>query len=498
MRPLGTTAHEIVHSPSSVSEQAAGRAGDVIENAMSVGLPATTVGPKDHLANTLRPSSSPPSSKRLLWKPTITRRLRCHHSVNLGSVLRDEPVVAQTSSPETSPIAWQPQQTGIQPHGPDEPSNIFVFNDGTFDQGESLPVDTCHTGTAGSLDLPPRRTSYSSPARVPSSVGSRPGSNALFPAAPGDPGSSMTDRPVSSEMSLLRYYRYQVSPLLDVGDPWCSFSVKVPMLAGSEASLRHAILALAARHRALRTQSNTIGHVEDTICPQQEIDQILLPKENPLWHVRQSLLLFRDFSCFRPHQWRDFVTQRLLFQEIVSLMPTQQDLTNSAFWLLVKMDIAASLMSRTPLSITVPLAGLLSIPREGDRRYLLRYVYLSSVILLAKVLDLIYTQPGKPRSEHSQAFTDSVFQELVSRSTRGNAADNVCKYPGSYAHQPQRELSSSYPYLLFALGGGSKRRLPYGLLLPHDSQAAAVPSRRRRKPGSFLYQAYPMHCWHRD
>lgn len=32
MRPLGTTAHEIVHSPSSVSEQAAGRAGDVIEN----------------------------------------------------------------------------------------------------------------------------------------------------------------------------------------------------------------------------------------------------------------------------------------------------------------------------------------------------------------------------------------------------------------------------------------------------------------------------------
>lgn len=147
----------------------------------------------------------------------------------------------------------------------------------------------------------------------------------------------MTDRPVSSEMSLLRYYRYQVSPLLDVGDPWCSFSVKVPMLAGSEASLRHAILALAARHRALRTQSNTIGHVEDTICPQQEIDQILLPKENPLWHVRQSLLLFRDFSCLRPHQWRDFVTQRLLFQEIVSFMPTQQDLTNSAFWLLVKM-----------------------------------------------------------------------------------------------------------------------------------------------------------------
>ncbi|CAH0020057.1 unnamed protein product, partial [Clonostachys rhizophaga] len=237
----------------------------------------------------------------------------------------------QASSPETSPIAWQPQQTGIQPHGPVEPSNIFVFDDGTFDQGESLPMDTCQTGTAGSLDLPPRRTSCSSPARVSPSVGSRPGSNALFPAAPGDPGSSMTDRAVSSEISLLRYYRYQVSPLLDVGDPWCSFSVKVPMLAGSEASLRHAILALAARHRALRTQSSTIGHVEDMICPQQEIDQILLPKENPLWHVRQSLLLFRDFSCLRPHQWRDFVTQRLSFQEIVSFMPTQQDLTNSAF-----------------------------------------------------------------------------------------------------------------------------------------------------------------------
>lgn len=32
VRPLGTTAHELVHSPSSVSEQAAGPAGDVIEN----------------------------------------------------------------------------------------------------------------------------------------------------------------------------------------------------------------------------------------------------------------------------------------------------------------------------------------------------------------------------------------------------------------------------------------------------------------------------------
>ncbi|KAB8231600.1 uncharacterized protein BDW43DRAFT_135154 [Aspergillus alliaceus] len=135
----------------------------------------------------------------------------------------------------------------------------------------------------------------------------------------------------TDEIGLLRYFRYNLAPWIDAGDPECGFEIQALLLAKTERPLLAAILALASSHCSRRQKANVI-RVSDTF--QEEAERGLAEANDQIRSMGQALLMLQDFCSSRPHQWRDFLLSRIRTYTRLAAVTTPQGMLNQPWWLL--------------------------------------------------------------------------------------------------------------------------------------------------------------------
>ncbi|KAL5352800.1 hypothetical protein ACLOAV_002748 [Pseudogymnoascus australis] len=106
--------------------------------------------------------------------------------------------------------------------------------------------------------------------------------------------STFSNRPVDrqgltngvQETGLLRHFRYNLAPWIDVGDPGCFFGIKVMLLATANRSLLAALLALAARHRSLIYPPQNSGDLESSLKFREEAERGLVFEDDHILEIR--------------------------------------------------------------------------------------------------------------------------------------------------------------------------------------------------------------------
>lgn len=171
------------------------------------------------------------------------------------------------------------------------------------------------------------------------------------------PSNSSADGPESAiihhETSLLRYYRYNVAPWIDVGDPESSFGIKVMLEAKEHRTLLDAILALSSYHRSL-TSAQSGGDLESARRFGQEAENGLRIAKDNISRIANTLFMLRDIFSSSPHRWRDVLSRHLRSSSLFSAPASLNDHSDEAlFW--VYFRIGENTLSMPKTDINIPL-----------------------------------------------------------------------------------------------------------------------------------------------
>ncbi|OBT71218.1 hypothetical protein VF21_09873 [Pseudogymnoascus sp. 05NY08] len=142
------------------------------------------------------------------------------------------------------------------------------------------------------------------------------------------------------ETGLLRHFRYNLAPWIDVGDPGSFFGIKVMLLATANKSLLAALLALAARHRSLiYPQQNSDDH-ESSLKFREEAERGLVFEDDHIGHIIRVLLILEVLFCSSPLQWMTLQFHQMGIPDgLTSLAAPGGELSEPLFWLQFKIGI---------------------------------------------------------------------------------------------------------------------------------------------------------------
>jgi hypothetical protein len=144
------------------------------------------------------------------------------------------------------------------------------------------------------------------------------------------------------ETGLLRHFRYNLAPWIDVGDPESFFGIKIMLLARSNRPLLAALLALAARHRSLIYRQQNIDDLESSLKFREEAERGLVLEDDHVSRVKKVLLLLEVLFCSSPLQWRTLKFHQMgIPGGLTSLGAPGGELSEPLFWLQFKIGIYA-------------------------------------------------------------------------------------------------------------------------------------------------------------
>lgn len=133
----------------------------------------------------------------------------------------------------------------------------------------------------------------------------------------------------SHETDLLRHFRYQIGPWLDVGDPDCAFGIQVLLLSRSNRPLQAAILALSASQRCYLPQPRD-GDIQSATSFRKEAEEGLENQPELVKRAGRILLLLQDLLPVGFHRWRSHI--EAASGSFAQTMPTGE-LGEAVFWL---------------------------------------------------------------------------------------------------------------------------------------------------------------------
>lgn len=147
----------------------------------------------------------------------------------------------------------------------------------------------------------------------------------------------LADRPEAAEIHpetiLLRHYRYNMAPWIDIGDPQSSFGINIMLGAKENRSLFQAILALAAWHRSV-CLSKYSNDLEDALRYRKEAEDGLALEEVHIRRAGSILLMLGDLFSSYPPQWRSVLFNHLDSSGVLSsLAGLGEHLDEALFWL---------------------------------------------------------------------------------------------------------------------------------------------------------------------
>ncbi|CZT46464.1 uncharacterized protein RSE6_06891 [Rhynchosporium secalis] len=198
------------------------------------------------------------------------------------------------------------------------------------------------------------------------------------------------------ETELLRYYRYHLAAWLDVGSAESFFELKIMLLGSSNRSLLAALLAFSAYQRSLTQAEQQRDDLEISRSYRSEAEYRLPFEDWSVNRIVKVLLMLGDFWSSSPQYWRSFLSQETKILVHHSSLSMTEELDQPVFWLLLRIDLAASICS-----CQLPLTPNLSVVLENHllaksfqfpllQRQNAIQAYQQSLFLLARCLCLIY------------------------------------------------------------------------------------------------------------
>lgn len=133
---------------------------------------------------------------------------------------------------------------------------------------------------------------------------------------------------ISHETDLLRHFRYQIGPWVDVGDPDCAFGIQVLLLSRSNRPLQAAILALSASQRCYLPQPRD-GDIQSATSFRKEAEEGLENQPELVKRAGRILLLLQDLLPVGFHRWRSHI--EAASGSFAQTMPTGE-LDEALFW----------------------------------------------------------------------------------------------------------------------------------------------------------------------
>ncbi|KAF2186577.1 hypothetical protein K469DRAFT_572399 [Zopfia rhizophila CBS 207.26] len=172
------------------------------------------------------------------------------------------------------------------------------------------------------------------------------------------------DLPQERVLELLRHYRYEVAPWVDICDMNQSFGCGVLQMSTESRSIRSGLLALA--DASLISQELNLGSGTTRMAifantyPQQDLESNLIRKSilEALATARRAVV---DLSGF----WMKEASKNSVLEE---LLPEANNLSliSSIYWFLVRLELSAGLANGTPIQIPLPYPATLPRPRSFE------------------------------------------------------------------------------------------------------------------------------------
>ncbi|KFY03134.1 hypothetical protein V490_00281 [Pseudogymnoascus sp. VKM F-3557] len=315
------------------------------------------------------------------------------------------------------------------------------------------------------------------------------------------------------EIGLLRHFRYNLAPWIDVGDPESFVGIKTMLLARANRSLLAALLALAARHRSLINHQENSDDLKSSLKFREEAERGLMFEDDHISHIIRVLLILEVLFCSSPLHWRALPFHQMgIPGDLASLSAPGGELCEPLFWLQFKIDLAASIVSAQPL--LMPLRSYLLNDcssgrsfRSLSQRQSAKQIYQHSLFLLADCLSLIFggQEPSSSRPYYAQlpssrSLPNSNFSSKWTSlwndcqkwyNNRSAEVQQILEIRGVEADQIGTHNSPSFPILIYttplALVSNAVYHITSLLMLAHKPRLL----KRLAGPGCFT-----SHIWH--
>ncbi|KAL5092442.1 hypothetical protein Trisim1_001695 [Trichoderma cf. simile WF8] len=195
--------------------------------------------------------------------------------------------------------------------------------------------------------------------------------------------------PGDQEIALLRHFRDNLCPWLDIGGSKSAAGLDIMVLAKSSRPLMSSILWLASEHYASVSLQSEIDFTLDAVTYRQHAREglELEPDGTSVKHIGHGLLTLKELLGSKPRQWTGILARSNIYDTTITFVPPEETI-DSLFWALLKFDLAASIIGKRS-----PKLSICTI-RDTARRLTshpgARYDCQASLLRLGECLHMVY------------------------------------------------------------------------------------------------------------
>ncbi|RFU36211.1 hypothetical protein B7463_g81, partial [Scytalidium lignicola] len=148
------------------------------------------------------------------------------------------------------------------------------------------------------------------------------------------------------EIRLLRFYRYNVAPWLDLGDLEQPLGMDVLQVFKQSTIVQQAVLEVSARKQLFSSDLEAESYDSTKIINQGR----WTPQETPSPYdiselAAHWLLALTDFISSQPREWRTIVSSNLSILQGLNMQYLDSKISRAMYWLWLRMDLASALIS---------------------------------------------------------------------------------------------------------------------------------------------------------
>lgn len=143
--------------------------------------------------------------------------------------------------------------------------------------------------------------------------------------------------PGDQEIALLRHFRDNLCPWLDIGGSKSAAGLDIMVLAKSSRPLMSSILWLASKHYASVSLQSEIDFTPDAVTYRQHATEglELEPDDTTVKHMGHGLLTLKELLGSKPRQWTGILARSNIYDTTITFVPPEETI-DSLFWALLK------------------------------------------------------------------------------------------------------------------------------------------------------------------
>ncbi|KAK0761244.1 hypothetical protein N5P37_006192 [Trichoderma harzianum] len=295
-------------------------------------------------------------------------------------------VTAETPRPPFAPETVTPQRIDIQEEHCEAIEDSVALED-PDEEPRSEFIPSSNVNNASTVTV----VSDSSPAVTPAARvnPTSPRKLSLEKASAYDFPTNFGLPPGDQEIALLRHFRDNLCPCLDIGGSKSAAGLDIMVLANSSKPLMSSILWLASEHYASISLQSEIDLTPEAVTYRQHATEglELEPDDTTVKHIGHGLLTLKELLGSKPRQWTGILARSNIYDTTITFVPPEETI-DSLFWALLKFDLAASIIGKQSPKISI--CTLRDTASRLTFRPGARYDCQASLLRLGECLHIVY------------------------------------------------------------------------------------------------------------